>query len=89
MRYIEEYLHYLKYEKNYSQYTIDSYEEDIREYYDFLEEENIDILKVKYDNIKDYFKVLSDKKNIIISIPTGIITYSLIIYILVKILQIV
>ena len=53
MRYIEEYLHYLKYEKNYSQYTIDSYEEDIREYYDFLEEENIDILKVKYDNIKD------------------------------------
>lgn len=64
MRYIEEYLHYLKYEKNYSQYTIDSYEEDIREYYDFLEEENIDILKVKYDNIKDYFKVLSDKKNI-------------------------
>ena len=64
MRYIEEYLHYLKYEKNYSQYTIDSYEEDIREYYDFLEEENIDILKVKYDNIKDYFKALSDKKNI-------------------------
>ena len=32
---------------------------------------------------------LSDKKNIIISIPTGIITYSLIIYILVKVLQIV
>lgn len=32
---------------------------------------------------------LSDKKNIIISIPTGIIMYTLIIYILVKVLQIV
>ena len=32
---------------------------------------------------------LSDKKNIIISIPTGIIIFSLIIYILVKILQVV
>lgn len=47
------------------------------------------ILTVNLTNLFLKKTGLSDKKNIIISIPTGIIIYSLIIYILVKILQIV
>ena len=38
MKYLEEYLKYLKYEKNYSQETIDSYEEDLVEFEAFWEE---------------------------------------------------
>ena len=32
MRYLEEYLKYLKYERNYSEETINSYEEDLVEF---------------------------------------------------------
>ena len=45
LKYLEEYLHYLKYEKNYSSLTIDSYERDIVEYISFCDEHNIDIIK--------------------------------------------
>lgn len=47
------------------------------------------ILTVNLTNLFLKKTGLSDKKNIIISIPTGIIIYSLIMYILVKVLQIV
>lgn len=63
MKYIEEYLKYLKIQKNYSQETIDSYDEDLIEYYDFLQRENIDVLKVKYDDIRFFLMELNDKKN--------------------------
>ena len=63
MKYLEEYLKYLKYQKNYSQETIDSYEEDLVEFYDFLNREEIDLLKVKYDDIRFYLMELDKKKN--------------------------
>ena len=63
MKYLEEYLKYLKYQKNYSQETIDSYEEDLVEFYDFLNREDIDLLKVKYDDIRFYLMELDKKKN--------------------------
>ena len=38
MEYLEKYLHFLKYEKHYSEETINSYEEDLVEYISFFEE---------------------------------------------------
>lgn len=63
MKYLEEYLKYLKYQKNYSQETIDSYEEDLVEFFEFIDNLNVEILKVKYEDIRDYLKYLDEKKN--------------------------
>lgn len=63
MRYLEEYLKYLKYQKNYSQETIDSYEEDLVEFFDFLNRENLKLLDVKYDDVRFYLMELDEKKN--------------------------
>ncbi len=57
------YLHYLKYEKKYSLLTIDSYEEDILEYLNYLDDLDLDLLKVKYDDIRGFLKLLDDAKN--------------------------
>ena len=63
MKYLEEYLKYLRYQKNYSEDTINSYEEDLYEFFYFLDNKNIDVLKVKYENIRDFLKQLDEKKN--------------------------
>ena len=52
MKYLEEYLKYLKYEKNYSQETIDSYEEDLVEFYDFIKQEGLELLTIKYEDVR-------------------------------------
>ena len=62
MRYLEEYLKYLKYQKNYSQETINSYEEDLVEFLEFLSKENLELLKVSYDDVR-FFLMELDKKN--------------------------
>ena len=62
MRYLEEYRKYLKYQKNYSDNTIDSYEEDIVEFFEFLEKESISLLDIKYDDIR-FFLIELDKKH--------------------------
>lgn len=63
MIYLEEYLKYLKYQKNYSTETIDSYEEDLVEFFDFLKKECLDVLTIKYEDIRFFLKELDDKHN--------------------------
>lgn len=63
MIYLEEYLKYLKYQKNYSIETIDSYEEDLIEFFDFVKKECLDILTIKYEDIRFFLKELDDKHN--------------------------
>ena len=63
MRYLEEYLKYLKYQKNYSIETIDSYEEDLVEFMDFLSRENLELLDVKYDDVRFFLMELDKKHN--------------------------
>ena len=63
MKYLEEYLKYLKYEKNYSQETIDSYEEDLVEFYDFIKQEGLEILTIKYEDVRFFLMELDKKKN--------------------------
>lgn len=58
--YVEEFINYLKTEKGYSDYTIKSYYEDIRFFYEFLQEKKI--TNVEYSEIRLYLNHLYDKK---------------------------
>ena len=49
---LEKYLEYLKYNKNYSDNTISSYEEYIIEYLEYLEREYLSLYDVKYSDIR-------------------------------------
>lgn len=60
---IDEYLKHLKYEKNYSNDTINSYKIDLEEYLLYLENCQKDFLHIKYNDIKDYLLFLNNKKN--------------------------
>lgn len=63
MRELEEYLKYLQFQKNYSIHTIESYRQDICEFLEYIEENRIKVYKINYDEIREYLKYLSDKKD--------------------------
>lgn len=60
---LEKYIDYLQYEKNYSDYTVNSYKSDILEYFDYLNRENIKYNKVEYSDLRFYLMYLKDSKN--------------------------
>jgi len=59
---VNDYLDYLKYEKNYSSYTIINYNNDIEEYFLYLERESINFLDVEYSDLRFYLMYLKDEK---------------------------
>lgn len=61
-KYLEKYLEYLKYQKNYSDYTVVSYCNDIVEYLEYLETEALDFKIVEYSDIRFYLMYLKEKK---------------------------
>ena len=61
-KYVNEYLDYLKYQKNYSDYTILSYEQDILEYLAFLKREGLSFLTVEYQDLRFYLMYLKEEK---------------------------
>lgn len=63
MKYLSEYLEYLKYQKNYSDETIHSYSIDIEEFLDYINSECINICEVGYDAVKAWLINLDEKKN--------------------------
>ncbi len=64
MKYLEEYIKYLTYEKHYSNHTIINYESDILEFIEYLEKESIELLKIDYAFIRGYLNYLvNDKKD--------------------------
>ena len=63
MKYLSEYLEYLKYQKNYSDETINSYSIDIEEFLDYINSECINICEVGYDVVKAWLIHLDEKKN--------------------------
>ena len=63
MKYLSEYLEYLKYQKNYSDETIHSYSIDIEEFLDYINSECIIICEVGYDVVKAWLIHLDEKKN--------------------------
>ena len=61
---LENYLKYLRFNRNYSENTIISYEEDIIEYLEYLKRECLDLYEVKYSDIRfllDYYNSMKLK----------------------------
>ncbi len=59
---LEKYKDYLKYQKNYSDYTILNYENDIVEYLGFIQRENLDFKTVEYSDLRFFLMYLKDEK---------------------------
>ena len=60
MKYINEYIEYIMYQKKYSSNTSESYKRSLMEFYDFYVDLK-NILELEYDDIKKYLKYLDDK----------------------------
>ena len=60
---IHSYLDYLKYQKNYSDYTILSYKNDILEFIDYLSREGLNFKTIEYSDIRFYLMYLKDEKH--------------------------
>lgn len=59
---LESYLEYLKYQKNYSDYTVVSYQNDIEEYLLYLEREALNYTDIEYSDIRFYLMYLKEEK---------------------------
>ena len=59
---VKEFNDYLKYQKNYSDYTIDNYIRDINEYNNFLNKNKFKYNNVDYEKCIKYLNFLNDKK---------------------------
>ena len=58
-KYLNRYLDYLKYQKNYSINTINSYEKDINKFILFLKQEHLDGFNLEHAYIKNYLQFLN------------------------------
>lgn len=61
-KYINDYLYYLKVEKNYSINTIQGYKKDLLDYETYLKEKNRVIEKTDYKFVRTYLSYMFDKK---------------------------
>lgn len=59
---LQDYLEYLKYQKNYSDYTIQNYERDILEFFGYLDQESLEYQSVVYSDLRFFLMYLKDKK---------------------------
>lgn len=59
---LNSYLEHLKYEKNYSDYTIENYSHDILEYLEFIEKESLNYKTIEYSDLRFYLMYLKDEK---------------------------
>ena len=62
-KYLVSFLEYLKYQKNYSDYTIISYKNDIVEYLEYISREALDFKDIEYGDIRFYLMYLKEEKN--------------------------
>ena len=61
-QYLTDYLDYLKYQKNYSEYTIISYQTDILEFLEYLNREALNFKDIEYSDIRFYLMYLKEEK---------------------------
>ena len=64
MKYLNEYLDYLKYQKNYSSDTIESYRNDIVGYFDYIKKEGLKFIDMDYETIRFWLMYLNDMGNV-------------------------
>jgi len=62
MEELNKYLEYLQYQKNYSKYTVLSYQNDVLEYLEFVSKESLDFLTVEYSDIRFFLMYLKDER---------------------------
>ena len=62
MKEVQSFLEYLKFERNYSENTLLGYENELRKYYQYLEEKKIHPFKITKQEIWDYLKYLDQLK---------------------------
>lgn len=62
MEVINNYLDHLKFERNYSDYTINNYKNDILEFFEYLKSQNIDYKNLEYSDLRFYLMYLKDEK---------------------------
>ena len=60
---LHDYLDYLKYQRNYSSYTILNYQNDIMEFFSYIDSEGISYSDIEYGDIRFYLMYLKDEKN--------------------------
>ena len=49
---VESYFDYLEYEKKYSHHTVINYKDDVIEYLEFLDSENLTYKSIRYEDIR-------------------------------------
>ena len=59
---LNDYLDFLKYQKNYSDYTIESYLNDICEYLDYINSEGLSFKDIEYSDIRFFLMYLKETK---------------------------
>ena len=59
---LNDYLDFLKYQKNYSDYTIESYLNDICEYLDYINSEGLAFKDIEYSDIRFFLMYLKETK---------------------------
>ena len=59
---LNDYLEYLKFQKNYSDYTVKSYGIDIEEFLEYLETECLKYKDLEYEDLRFYLMYLKDEK---------------------------
>ena len=62
-KYLDDYLDYLKYQKNYSDHTVLSYKNDIEEFLEYVEREALEFRSVEYSDLRFYLMYLKEEKN--------------------------
>ena len=62
-QYLKDYLEYLKYQKNYSDYTVLSYQNDIEEFLEYLNREVLNFKDIEYSDLRFYLMYLKEEKN--------------------------
>ncbi len=62
MAQVDDFIDYLTYQRNYSKYTIISYEKDLNTYLEYLKREGLDYLKLEYSDIRFYLMYLKENK---------------------------
>ena len=58
---VDKYLDYLKYQKNYSDYTIDNYYSDIAQFLIYIDSEALNFKEIEYSDLRFYLVHLKDK----------------------------
>lgn len=62
-KYLVSYLEYLKYQKNYSDYTVLSYGNDIEEFFEYINREGLNFKDIEYSDLRFYLMYLKEEKN--------------------------